>query len=64
MLSQHLWPHHETPPSITSFQTQTFLHLIYAQKKTNLLSPNYQPLCHAKHAAVSLSVMRKIRTSW
>ncbi len=28
MLSQHLWPHHETPPSITSFQTQTFLHLI------------------------------------
>ncbi len=29
MLRQHLWPHHETPPSITSFQTQTLLHLIF-----------------------------------
>ncbi len=28
MLSQHLWLPHDTPPSITSFQTQTFLHLI------------------------------------
>ncbi len=28
MLSQHLWPPHATPPSITSFQTQTFLQLI------------------------------------
>ncbi len=29
MLSQQLWPPHDTPHSITSFQqTQTFLHLI------------------------------------
>ncbi len=28
MLSQHLWPPHDTPPSITSSQTQAFLHLI------------------------------------
>ncbi len=28
MLSQHMWPPHDTPPSITSFQTQAFLHLI------------------------------------
>ncbi len=28
MLSQHLWPPHDTPPNITSFQTQTLLHLI------------------------------------
>ncbi len=28
MLSQQLWPPHDTPHSITSFQTQIFLHLI------------------------------------
>ncbi len=30
MLSQHLWPLHDTPTSITSFQTQTFLQSIVA----------------------------------
>ncbi len=33
MLSQQLWPHHETPPSITSFQTQTLLLLIAEEAK-------------------------------
>ncbi|CAD7973721.1 unnamed protein product [Amoebophrya sp. A120] len=28
MLSQHLWLPPDTPPSITSFQTQTYLHCI------------------------------------
>ncbi len=28
MLTQHLWPLHDTPPSITSFQTQTLLQSI------------------------------------
>ncbi len=29
MLSQHLWPPHATPFSITSFQTQTLLQFIH-----------------------------------
>ncbi len=31
MLSQHLWPPRDTPPSSTSFQTQTFLRSIFTQ---------------------------------
>ncbi len=49
MLSQHLWPPYNTPSSITSFQTQTFLQLIQQQQEQdfaeaeaqmNLLFPN------------------------
>ncbi len=43
MLRQHLWPAHDTPPSITSFQTQTFLLLIIDEEDDehleNLSSP-------------------------
>ncbi len=54
MLSQHLWPHHETPPSITSFQTQTLLHLILFLARVCEQSERYEDMLEHVNSLVTM----------